>query len=238
MNIVLTEKRRHEVCIHEAAHAVIHALGGGWVYDVEVAPIGCEEWTTEGRKGGMLSDLWGVCRTSDAENVFGRIWWNEDWDGYECDRAGYRKLLDWLGSGRPNGQRIKREARRRLRAWICGSIAGPMADAIYGGEEEPGGIWLEPEYMRGEDLTVAEALSWFLPYRAEYDFLASVTERALREPDLWGMVLRLADELEKAGCLGCEEESFHRLRYLLPEPRRNWPPSPGGKQLRKDRDHE
>lgn len=221
----LTAERRREVCIHEAAHAVIHALGGAFVYDVEVAPVGAVEWRTTGRKGGLLSDLWGVCRLSDPEGVFGLVRWNEADGGYECDRAGYKERLQLIAANVPSSGRIATEARRRLRAWICGAIAGPMADAIHAGEK-PGEIWLEPEYMPGEDLTVAEALAWFLPYRMEYGFLLGVTEKALREPELWGQVMTLANDLEKAGCLGCDDESMDTLQGLLPEPRRNWPPTP------------
>lgn len=38
------EEGRWRICVHEAAHAVIAALGGAWVYEIAVAPLGCDTW--------------------------------------------------------------------------------------------------------------------------------------------------------------------------------------------------
>jgi hypothetical protein len=223
MKYVLTKKHRYEVCIHEAAHAVIYALGGHDVYSIEVAPVAVEEWVTQDRKGGQRSDLWGICRTSDP----GVIWlfhWDKDKAGYVCDKQGYIDYLKSIQSQLgPRATHIARDSRRRLRAWICGSIAGPMADAIYVGDKT-GEIWLEPEYTLGEDLTVAQAMSRFLPYGNEYDHLANITESVLREPEIWKMVLTLAGELEQTGCLNSDDRA-ETLQQHLPPCRKNWPSS-------------
>ncbi len=217
MCVGLTARHRREVCVHEAAHAVVHAIGGASVYGVEVAPEGVADWVTEDRKGGLLADLWGCCHTSDAPGWMFIRWDDEGFGGYyKGDRKGYANLLHQLDS-RYRGS--SKEQRRQLRAYICGALAGPIADAIREGQPE-GSIYLEPEYERGEDLTVAEALCWLLPFRKEFDRLATETERVLREPETWQAVMRLADALETAGTM--EEE----LIDFLPAPRRSWPPSP------------
>ncbi len=207
----LTARRRREICVHEAAHAVVHAIGGATVYAVEVAPKGATDWVAEGRKGGILTDLWGCCQTSDAPGwMF--IRWDED--GYCGNRKGYTNLLHKLDSHYRGSSKAQR---RQLRAYICGTLAGPIADAIREGQPE-GSIYLEPEWERYEDLTVAEALCWLLPFRKEFDRLATETERILREPETWRAVLRLANALESAGRI-----EYDGLQHYLPCYRQHWP---------------
>lgn len=224
----LTKERRREVCIHEAAHAVIDALGGSYVYFLAVAPEGATEWQVRGRKGELCTGLWGICCSSDFSTWC--MQWNENEFAYEVDRRAYAKHLRDLeqqinemrrGEGLLPKKGIAAEQRRIVRAHICGSMAGPAADAIVKGEgvEDALDYWTADLSDPNDDLCHAEAMARLLPYRGEYDHAVRVTSEALRRPDIWGAVLRLADELERVGHM----EDVHPW---LPEADRRWPPSP------------
>jgi hypothetical protein len=223
----LTKERRREVCIHEAAHAVIHALGGSYVYLLAVAPEDATEWQVHDRRGGLCTGLWGLCSTSDFSTWC--IRWNEAEFGYEVDRRAYAAYLRDLerqlnelyrSEGRPPA-RLAAEQRRIVRAHICGSMAGPAADAIAAGEDVEDALdyWNADLSDPDEDLCNAEAMARLLPYRNEYDHAVRVTEEALRRPAIWASVLNLADELERVGHM----EDVHPW---LPDADRHWPPSP------------
>lgn len=216
MTARLTAQQRREVCVHEAAHAVVHALGGVWVYGLGVAPEGASDWETEDRKGYLMADLWGCCHTSDAP-VWRFIQWDDEgFGGYNSDWKGYADLLRQLDKHQRGSSAAQL---RELRAHICGTLAGPIADAIREGRPE-GGICLGL-YDSGEfdDVTKAEAFCCLLPFYEEFHHLATETERILRVPETWQVVMHLADALEAAGTL--KEE----LRDFLPASRRSWPPS-------------
>ncbi len=230
--LILTKEKRRAVCVHEAGHAVIFALGGAFVHRLAVAPEGNDgTWTIEGRKGGTLTDLWGVCQPSDFWEMQMRLTWDESELTWKADRKGFdasmRQMQAQLAESRsPYARRYIAETRRIVRAHVCGCIAGPAAEQIYNGEE----VWLdEPDYFadRGEDLVLAQARSWLLPYRNEYGHACQITEAALRRPDIWGRVIRLADELERCGDMDDE------LDGLLPDPLPGWPSSPGSRAHRK-----
>lgn len=209
----LTRARRKETCIHEAAHAVIHALGGGYTYQLAVAPEGSTvAWTYTGRKGPVLTGVWGVCETSDAPFIGLR--WDEIEGGYALDRALYAALIRGL-----SGQRgWVPEHRRQLRAHVCGLLAGPLADSISACDLEP---YADQEDGEGQDVTVAGALCWALPSgRAQFDHAERVTLAALREPEIWQEVVALADALEVAGSMESDA-----IEPFLPERRKHWPPS-------------
>jgi hypothetical protein len=215
--LVLTKQRRREVCIHEAAHAVIYRLGGAFVYRVAVAPEGCSEWVTEGRKGATLTNLWGVCSTSDPPTfALLSMKWDESLGDYHCDRQGFARISRQIEAtaDRPG---FAFELRRQVRAFVCGLLAGPLADSILEGADDP---WLEPEWGDGpgEDRTLACAFARLLPFNREYDHLAQVTIEALRRPDIWQKVITLADELERVG-------DIEDVDPFLPEWDRSWPPA-------------
>jgi hypothetical protein len=230
--LILTKEKRRAVCVHEAGHAVIHALGGSIVHRVAVAPEGNDgTWAIEGRKGGTLTDLWGVCQASDFWEMQIRLTWNEAELTWEADRKGFdasmREMQSHLAKhNRQHARRYVADTRRIVRAHVCGGIAGPAAEQIYNAEE----VWLdEPDYFadRGEDLVLAQARSWLLPYRNEYGHACQVTEAALRRPDIWERVIRLADELERLGDMDDELDGF------LPDALPGWPSSPGSRAHRK-----
>jgi hypothetical protein len=224
-SLALTAERRREVCVHEAAHAVVHAMGGSLVYRVAVAPEGSTAWTIQCRKGEPLADLLGVCETSDAPCGFYLRWGKEDGD-YVADRARFSSMLRDVDrqmrehhAGRQAG-RFAAEQRRQLRAHICGCMAGPAADAILAGLDVEAALdcW-GVELEEGEDLTKAMGMARLLPFRNEYDHAARVTEEALRCPDVWGRVIRLADELYRVG-------SMDDVDPFLPQPTPGWPRPP------------
>lgn len=210
----LTKEHRYGMCIHEAAHAVIFSLGGAFIYRLAVAPEGCTDWVTQGRKGGVLTDLWGICSPSDTSSLF-FLKWDDEKECYRADKAGFEKAY-----GQTN-KKVLPQSRREIRAHICARLAGPIADEIHEGQDE--GIYVEVETGRSHDSASAYGLSLLLPWRNEYDSLTTVTEQALRRPDVWAMVIRLARELERVG----DMEEFDGF---LPDAVEGWPSSPRAKK--------
>jgi hypothetical protein len=224
--LVLTKELRRVVCVHEAGHAVIFALGGAFVFRLAVAPEGdTGTWTIEGRKQGTLTDLWGVCQPSDFFDMHMHMRWNDDESTWEVDRKGFeahvRQIQAVLSeAGSRHARTHVAETRRIVRAHICGSVAGPAAEQIFLGDSD---LWLDEadDYSNPtEDIVIAQARSWLVPYRNEYRHACEVTEAALRRPDIWERVMRLADELERVGDMTDELDGF------LPEPLPGWPSSP------------
>jgi hypothetical protein len=220
MPMKLTKKVRLDVCVHEAAHAVISALGRVGVFSVEVAPLGATEWVTEGRKGGELTDLWGICRTSD-QGFASYFNWNEANCEYDFNSDLFTKSLRLCPS-----RSAVTETYRAIRADVCGIFAGPIADQIREGCDLDN-LYLEPvDPVPGDDLVRAQAFCRLLPFRDEFWHLADETYGVLKEPEIQQMVARTAYALEVSGKLEGRE-----LNSLLPQPRRNWPPSSFGKKL-------
>lgn len=212
----LSREHRRAACIHEAAHAVMHALGGGYVYRVAVAPEGATDWRTVGRKGAELSNLFGVCCPADSPAI-GFFRWDDDECAMGVDRAGFCEMLRMLETHRRGS---KREVWRQLRAHVCGSLAGPAADQLHERpDEEP--FLDEGEFGTFDDIASAQAHAWLLPWRFEFAHLAAVTVATLRRPDVWALVLSVADRLEEVGDL-----DDGALMPLLPLPAPDWPPSP------------
>lgn len=211
----LTRERRREVCVHEAAHAVMNALGGAFVYRVAVAPEGATDWTTKSRHGAEMTDLWGVCSPSDSP-AFLYVRWDAAEGCFAADRPGWRDFLRMVETHQAGASR---ELRRQLRAHLVGCLAGPAASQLFEQpNEEP--YLEEGEWGIGDDIAKARAYSWLLPWRNEFEHLAALTVATLRRPDVWALVLRVADALEVAGEL--EEE----LDGLLPDSVTGWPHGP------------
>lgn len=227
MDTRLTKTRRREVCIHEAAHSVIGAMGGANVHAVAVAPVGAthcgpNKWIYEGAEGIVCDDALGVCVATWASYARFSLRW--------CDTNGvieqekFRQVLKAYGEF---GRGVAAAARQAVRADVCLYLAGPIADALVAEAEVE--VHLHEKYAY--DTYKAECLAWCLPFRNEFEHALSVTERALRQPDVWRMVLRLADELEQFGEMGRSDESYGRLQSLLPSPIPNWPPSPRAQEV-------
>jgi hypothetical protein len=223
----VTKEMRKRICVHEAAHAVIAALAGESVRRLSVVPEDSpldKKWKIKGRKGNLVSDLWGLCESSHNFLPFGFLRWIKDKSTYQADSKGFRSRVRQIAQlmaserGPLAVKKFEAETRRRLRAEICVLVAGPIADEIFRGEDEPIYLWDE-DPSPGDDVSKAEALSRLLPFRNEFETAVATTEKALRDPELWEMVIRLADELEKRGDL----EEFDGF---LPKPRPCWPRSP------------
>jgi hypothetical protein len=209
----LTREPRRAVCVHEAAHAEIHALGGAWVYRVALALEGAATWRTTSRKGRGLADLWGVVEVAGC-SAEGFIRYGEC-GLLENDRRGFIGMARALGALQP---KAPAELRRQVRAHVCGALAGPAAEQLH---EDPHGEPFLGDSCTDDDEGVAEALSWLLPQRGEFDRLAALTVETLRRPGVWAAVHRLAGALERAGDLDDEA-----LFPFLPEAVPHWPPGP------------
>lgn len=212
----LTKERRRAVCVHEAGHAVAHALGGAHVCRVAVAPEGAAAWTIATSRGTVMTDLWGVCEPLESNPASGFLRWDDDEGCLQADRPGFRSYLRQIGG---LGAGVRREVLRHVRACLCASVAGPIAEQIHNGEEPE--IDYEGSHFGRDDGNTALALARLLPWRNELEFLHAQTVLALRRPEVWAMVVRLADELERVG-----ELEYEKLSDYLPEPLAHWPPSP------------
>lgn len=212
--LIFTHEERRLVCVHEAAHAVVFALGGVHVYSLQVAPVGAADWVAVGRKGSLIEDAWGLCSTSDppAQHCMLR-----SEDGGACvDRALLAESIE-LFRGRC-GDRGVREFRRSVRAHICGILAGPIAEDLAYGEEP--NLWPEDEMTAHADVAVAGAMSAMLPgWMRAYWRMVDETRRVLESPDVWERVQRVAGELERVGMI--EYGPF--LADALPPRRAGWP---------------
>jgi hypothetical protein len=206
---VLSKEQRRVTCVHEAGHAVVHALGGARVHSIRVAPEGVESWKPTLRKGESLKDACGVCETDDLWFHLPFLQWIEAEGYFRSDRQGFESLF------RPMG--VLPAMRRELRARLCAALAGPIAEMLVLGEKvfvEVGGVW-DPTH----DIQRATSYSLLLPWRNEFEHLAELTERVLKNPNVWSNVITLADRLEVVGDM-CDVDEF------LPKSIRNWPPSP------------
>lgn len=210
----LTPGFRREVCVHEAAHAVMGALGGTtFCYALAVAPEGAEDWSYTNRKGWTTSGIWGNHEGSDPPFPWPLMRWNEEEGGFDGSHA-RGALRDLMGNLKPHH---RRGYYRSLRAHLCFCLAGNIAEALYRNEEPD----LDGEWGTADDIAQAEATSWLLPFRwlKELDHGVSVTTAALRE--YWPLVTALADVLEAKGVLNDEE-----VAPYLPQRLKDWPPPP------------
>lgn len=218
MDYALTKEARRAACVHEAAHAVVMALTGGYTDTLQVAPVGATSFTAVGRKGGVHVDCWGLHSGSDIFIFPEHLAWNED----EMRYIGNRRAFEQFNNRRP---KLLGHMRFLLRSHICLCMAGEIAEAIYSDDY----VYLEvpPAFGEpGDDLSKAYGYSLLLPWRSELDSMAEQTEAALRNPRIWAHVIALADELERAGTLESEA-----IDELLPEKVPGWPASPRGKPV-------
>lgn len=213
MTETFTAENRRKTCVHEAAHAIIFALGGQRPIRVAVAPVGARDWPYLNSYGVQQDDLFGACATAfDCPVSAWMMPWDEMAGSYIFNKLAAKKMLV------SRSKKDKAQFRTEILAWIVGYMAGRVAEYIYCADSDI----LNADCEEGEDLTLAEGLSQALSYINEYSFLMAFTERTLKEPDVWAAVIKLADALEIAGVIECEY-----LKPYLPEPRKNWP-------LRKD----
>lgn len=222
MKMALTKERRRQACVHEAAHAVIFALGNQCPWKVCVAPVGSVEWTHVTDRGRVQTDLWGVCAASDQPISPMLLRWDEAAWRYVFDKKTSEEIWGLIGATCTAHllKKTRAEERQRIRAFVLGLMAGPLADLIIGNHltADEITVWQEPGWEITEDLTRAFGLTEALPFRSEYDDLLNLTLRTLREPEIWAAVVRLADALEIDGVIEDGE-----LEVFLPDARKDWP---------------
>lgn len=218
--ITLTAEMRRKTCFHETAHAIVHGLHPFChVCSLAVAPEGSKEgeWEYRHRKGGVSTDIWGACTTSDTDLL---IQWFMLWDS---DEGCYVVSDDDAVAHYSQPSAITRSTRiTHIRAYCCGLLAGPTAELILDCDTDDS-IWLNDvdNDQRGSDLAKVTGLVKLLPYRHELGFLIEKTEETLRDPKIWQMVADLAQALERRGRMEGDE-----IGPYLPTPRKNWPGSP------------
>lgn len=154
----LSREVRRVTCVHEAGHAVLHALSGAFIYRMAVAPEGASDWTTTGRKGDAMADLWGVCEPSGSPGL-GFVHCDAEDLRLVADRTAFAAMLQLMEA---NAKGAMREGYRQIRAHVCGAMAGPVAEQIFKGEEPD---HAEVEWVQFDDRMRAEALCLLLPWR-------------------------------------------------------------------------
>jgi hypothetical protein len=248
----LTAEHRRQLCVHVAAHAAVSNMGGAWVYMLAVAPVGVRSWTIGDRKVQSLGRIWGVCSTSDF--YCQHLEWDEGSQTYMADRDGWEQSIDHqhdhikrfyldpeagnpncgqLPEGFPTEELFLGEARRVVRAQACGYLAGHIADGITAGMEATEVLRLydrrDTQYVGASDITVAQGLTDLLP-PGEYEHAVRLTEEALRRPEVWAVVQRVASELEQLGLIEGDPCEGHAHDHL-PDREQDWPPAPGQADL-------
>ena len=211
----LTEQRRFQCCVHEAGHAIADALGNRQCLELAVAPEGAEEWRPVTSRGRRLNGLWGYCASHPVPPPLAYLKWDtETMGGFDMVPA---KQVHAAFLGHLEKPAFRIAYYRDIRAALCGSLAGEIAERLLLGEEP----WLESDYTGPDDINTAEACCDLLPYRngQEFDHAVDQTTAALR--DHWPAVMNLAAALAQAGTL--DEDA---IRPFLPEPLKGWPTPP------------
>ncbi|MGE5471386.1 MAG: hypothetical protein ACM3X0_11365 [Bacteroidota bacterium] len=206
----LSVAMRRQVCIHEAAHGYLFALGGAYVYSLQVAPVGAKRWSARNRKGGSIGDLWGLADVSNL-NTQACLYWDKDKCRLVVKRDEYQALLAELDGVRPG---YSKTAYKTLRSALCGYIAGDIAEAISEGTPEEQ-IKLCAR-IPNDDIAISKAIAELLPDSNEFETLANAVEKLLRSPQIWSQIVRIADALEERHIL-TEDELFELLPNRDPE---------------------
>jgi hypothetical protein len=223
--------RRRETCVHEAGHAVIHALAGIEVVRLAVAPEGSESWDHTNETGQTSSGARGFCMTASYPlPLLGIMTWDREDSSYRTNPARFSEMLQLFAQSMARVAKttstsaIVREYRRLLRGHACGALAGRAAAQLH----VDGEVWLteaeDPDDPQ-DDVARASGFARLMKNPLEYSNLCRVTVAALQEADIWTSVTRLADELEQRGVVDDPEE-------WVPPPRLNWPPCPPSSRRR------
>ncbi|KXU85212.1 hypothetical protein CR51_40960 [Caballeronia megalochromosomata] len=210
------------VCVHEAGHALIYALGGFSVQGLAVAPEGCEWWSHLTQRGVEMNDLWGVCELPDGPILSQYLEWDDEQLCYRANRAQFINVHHSMAANLRTTQRkqVLADLRRFVRLRVCAALAGPIAETYY--EQRNFDVWDTDGWLdRESDVEIAQGLAGLLPYRSEFEHACTVTCDALRRPEIWARVIALADELERTG-----DMSPDAIAEYLPCPDFDWPRSP------------
>jgi hypothetical protein len=156
--------------------------------------------------------------------------WNALWGEWKGNAIAYRTQLSEHSRLLPKSRRSQWAAtqRRILRSHVCGLVAGPLAERIFTGDSTR---WrdlddaYDDERKLSDDIGIAKGICMLLPYADEYAHACQITEAALREPEIWQNVLRLARALERSGDIQKVDD--------LPLTRKHWPPLPARRVRRR-----
>jgi hypothetical protein len=212
------ERWHWKTCVHEAAHAVIAALGGAGVYEIAVAPLGSEGMEGDNFKYDNAPNhlLLGYCRTSNVGIEIGFSRWDSDEHFYRVDRPAFSRFMR---DAFP--RRMRDEIRRQLRAQVCLLLAGPIAEEILWYPDCTGTVPCEPADMDypNDDFNKAMRTAELLSGRSEGWRLMDLTEAKLREESVWQSVLTLARQLSEKGILNDDIPLPDALGLDWPPPR-------------------
>jgi hypothetical protein len=236
-NYRLSAEHRRQLCVHLAAHAAISWLGGLYVYMLAVAGEGVRSWSIGDRKSNPSEKMWGRCSTSDF--YCNQMSWDRNRQIYVVDRERWEskiaKEFELYSESLPpektpvSSDEFLEGRRQQVRAHVCGYLAGHVADGITVGMSADEALRFyerrDTQAVWGNDVVEAEGLADLLP-SGEYENAVRLTEEALRRPEVWNSVMRLAGDLQRFGLLersACEND----IDKLLPSPEANWPPAVG-----------
>ena len=220
----LTPELRRSVCIHEAGHAVVAALGGWNCREMAIAPEGATDMTYTDPLNVRHTGQWGCCYFDPLlpelpplpvlhPDVQTGLYEPRDIDVARGLLGQYLRLVN---------SAFQVKYYRDLRLWVCTTMAGPLADDAYAGrhtDEHP--AVLNTYADRWAEFSQADAYCGLLPLQQRREAKHAVWLTAAALEDYWPAVMTLAEVLEKAGHLS--EEAV--LPYL-PPPLKNWPPPP------------
>lgn len=235
---LLTPEHRRQLCVHLAAHAVVGSIGGLQVHMLAIPRAGVRSWTMSERKTLLLGKIWGLCSVSDF--CCNDLEWDADRQMYVADRAGWEAFVGSLHEHATTRRRMSTKPlptkdeflahrRREVRAQACVCLAGHIADGITAGMAADEALRLydrrDTQDVGASDIVLSQALCGLLP-EGEYENVIRLTEQALRRPEVWESVHRVAAELDMYGLLEggeCEGD----IDGLLPAAEQGWPYGPG-----------
>jgi hypothetical protein len=197
IQFIFTKKDRKNTCIHEAAHAVIHSLGGTEVKFIVVANV-----KNKANNPRLSEGEGGICfidETRKTANFF--IYANEAGNSY-ADVEGFNKFLASVDGA------DRKMFIRDIKAFICGGLAGFAIESLMAGK------WANNDGAQS-DFDKCEVMCELLPGgRDEFSNLVDQTMNAVQS--LKEKIIDLAEHLEKCGEVDFATDEL--VRKYLPKP--------------------
>jgi len=136
-----TATDREKTCVHEAAHAVIYAIGGAYITELAVRPVGDEPWQHTNSRGRARTGINGIC-CGNFDHFAGRYMrWNDQKGYMVVDNKGYDKYINYAAGNFDDHQRVEfllnELPSSRVRSCTTGgnmlSVSGAMDAGAAGG---------------------------------------------------------------------------------------------------------
>lgn len=217
----LTAEHRRQLCVHLAAHAVVGSMGGADICMLGVVPAGERVWASGKRKRRWLGKTGSDCNNFDLFCDY--LSWDDEHQIFIADRDGWESrnsVPDVPDEQLDPGLRLVdhfASQRQALRSQACGYLAGHVADSIAAGMQVTDALRLydrrNTQYVGASDIAIAQGITDLLP-PGEYEHVVHLTEAALRRPEVWAVVQRLASELEQFGYLEYDHSADNALAHL------------------------